>query len=79
MYLLIVFFYLSKFFLIVLRSDVYASLIPSNGEENKYVKYFVMISILSQKYTSKEKQRQKWKIDSPITLDAPAADFKHKY
>lgn len=73
MYLLIVFFYLSKIFLIVLRSDVYASLIPSNGEENKYVKYFVMISILS------EKQRQKWKIDSPITLDAPAADFKHKY
>lgn len=73
MYLLIVFFYLSKSFLIVLRSDVYASLIPSNGEENKYVKYFVMISILS------EKQRQKWKIDSPITLDAPAADFKHKY
>lgn len=73
MYLLIVFFYLSKIFLIVLSSDVYASLIPSNGEENKYVKYFVMISILS------EKQRQKWKIDSPITLDAPAADFKHKY
>lgn len=47
MYLLIVFFYLSKIFLIVLRSDVYASLISSNAEEHKYVKYFVMISILS--------------------------------